>query len=158
VSVYKSGNGHKPAITFTEAEVQAKYGLHPYQIIDYKALAGDASDNIPGVRGVGPKTATKLLQEFATLDGVYAGLASKQASIAKGVMAKLELYKQDAYTSQELATINTTLPIEVDWDAAAVSQYNYRLAAKTLHDFGFTSLVNKLPTDSFELLVRKHIA
>jgi DNA polymerase-1 len=157
VSVYKSGNGHKPAITFTEAEVKEKYGLTPHQIIDYKSLAGDASDNIPGVRGVGPKTATKLLQEFSTLDGVYEALATNQASIAKGVAAKLALYKDDAYVSQELATINTSLPIEVDWEAAAVSQYNYRLAAKTLHDFGFTSLVNKLPPDSFELLVRQHV-
>ena len=157
VSVYKSGNGLKPAITFNEAAVMTKYGLNPAQIIDYKSLAGDASDNIPGVRGIGPKTAIKLLQEFLTLDGVYAALEAKHPSLAKGVVTKLELYRGDAYLSHQLAAINTTLPLEVDWDAAAVSQYNYRLAAKTLADFGFTSLINKLPPDSFEQLVHEHV-
>lgn len=157
VSVYKSGNGIKPAITFNEAVVMAKYGLNPSQIIDYKSLAGDASDNIPGVRGVGPKTAIKLLQEFVNLEGVYAALEAEHPSLAKGVAAKLALYKDDAYLSRQLATINTSLPLEIDWDMAAVSQYNHRLAVKTLVDFGFTSLINKLPPDSFERLVHQHV-
>lgn len=157
VSVYKSGNGVKPAITFDEAAVTDKYGLSPVQIVDYKSLAGDASDNIPGVRGVGPKTAVKLLQQFSTLDGVYQALEAKDPQIAKGVMTKLALYQEDAYLSQQLATITTTLPLEIDWGVAAVSQYNYRLAAKTLTDFGFTSLINKLPPDNFEQLVRQYV-
>ncbi len=85
-------------------------GLTPSQIIDYKALRGDTSDNIPGVKGIGEKTALSLLQEYSDLDGVYANLDK----LAKGVKEKLTTYKEDAYFSKMLATIKTDCALSYD--------------------------------------------
>ncbi|MDZ4120877.1 MAG: 5'-3' exonuclease H3TH domain-containing protein, partial [Candidatus Cloacimonadaceae bacterium] len=86
-----------------------KYGINPGQFIDYLALVGDSSDNIPGVKGIGPKTATGLLQKYQTLDNIYENLDK----IGGSSHEKLKTYKKNAYLSQELATIITNAPIEI---------------------------------------------
>ena len=89
--------------------VLEKYGVRPDQFIDYLALVGDSSDNIPGVMGIGPKGAEKLLSEFGTLDGIYADIEK----VPEKLRAKLVADKESAYLSRELATIALNAPISM---------------------------------------------
>ena len=91
------------------AEFTAEYGITPDLFVDMKALMGDSSDNIPGVAGVGKKTAETLIQNFSTIDGIYENI--DDARISKGVREKLLKDKENAYLSKKLAKINTEAPI-----------------------------------------------
>ncbi len=90
-------------------EFNEKYGIEPSEFVDMKALMGDSSDNIPGVAGVGEKTAATLIQNFNTLDGIYENIEDKR--ISKGVREKLLRDKENAYLSKKLAKIDTDAPI-----------------------------------------------
>ena len=97
-------------VTMRAAEFTEKYGVRPDQFVDMKALMGDSSDNIPGVGGVGEKTAANLIKTFGSLDGIYENIDDKQ--ISKGVREKLLRDKENAYLSQRLARITTEAPVE----------------------------------------------
>lgn len=97
----------KDYIRYNETSFEADYGIPPKQMVDLKALMGDSSDNIPGVKGIGEKTALKLLQEYHTLDGVYENLEK----ISGKTKQKLEEDKENAYMSYDLATIYKEVPI-----------------------------------------------
>lgn len=101
-----------PDTLYTPALVQEKFGVTPDQFVDYKALIGDASDNIPGVKGIGEKTAVKLLQTYGTLEGVYTHLDD----LSKSERAKLEAGRASADLSRTLAAIVTTVPLT--WNLA----------------------------------------
>lgn len=127
---------------FTEVEFEQKYRVKLAQFVDYKALVGDSSDNIPGVRGIGPKAAEKLLGEYGTLDGVY-----EHIDELKGAQkANLEENKENAYMSRELAKIFCDVPIELDWHAADIHNTNLPAVAAKLHEFEFNSLLKRLPS------------
>ena len=100
---------------YDEEIFREEYGFEPIRLIDLKALMGDSSDNIPGVAGVGPKTATQLLLDFGTLEGVYGHLDDK--SIRPKLREKLEAGKELAFLSYDLATIRCDAPIEFDPEA-----------------------------------------
>ncbi|MBQ6051794.1 MAG: DNA polymerase I [Clostridia bacterium] len=100
-------NGVPSDDVYTPDAVKEKYGLTPDRLIDLKALMGDSSDNIPGVPGIGEKTATELLKEYGTLDGVYENL---DGITKRSVHDKLAAGKDSAYMSKKLGTITTTLP------------------------------------------------
>lgn len=106
-------------------EVETKYGVPPSLIIDYLALMGDSSDNIPGVPGVGEKTAQALLQGLGSLDDIYAGL-DKIAGLsfrgAKTLAPKMETNKETAYLSYTLATIKTDVELDRTWDSLALTE------------------------------------
>ena len=102
----------KGTIRFDKAKFLEEYGFEPKKLIDLKALMGDSSDNIPGVKGIGEKTAKNLLQEFGSLDGVYENLDSKV--IKPKQRENLTNYREDAYLSFDLATIRPEAPIEFD--------------------------------------------
>ena len=114
--------GQTTATLYDEAKFREEYGFAPKRMVDLKALMGDSSDNIPGVAGVGPKTATDLLLKFGTLDGVYANL--EDASIRPKLREKLEAGKDSAYLSYELATIIPEAPIEFEPTDAVLREYN----------------------------------
>ena len=108
--VLASSKGGKAEYTpFTPEAIQEKYGVSPRQMIDVKALMGDSSDNIPGVAGVGEKTALDLIQKFQSLDGVYSHLDAD--GIRPAVRKKLEAGKESAYLSYRLAEINQNSPV-----------------------------------------------
>jgi DNA polymerase-1 len=94
---------------FSPEAVEAKLGIKPHQVVDYKALCGDKSDNIPGVKGIGEKTAVKLLKEYETLDAVYQNLDRIQGAVKK----KLEEGKEEAKRSQHLAQLVYNVPIQI---------------------------------------------
>src|SRR5690625_5489349 len=110
VNVDLTKKGVSDVESYTPTSLQKKIELSPEQIIDLKALMGDSSDNIPGVPGVGIKTATKLLKEYKTLDNVYDNL---EKISGKKLKENLATYKEDAFLSRDLATINQTSPIEI---------------------------------------------
>lgn len=147
-------------IEYDAGTVQRQMGLRPDQIVDMKALMGDASDNIPGVKGIGPKTAIALLQQNETLDGVYAAAEKIEQSgvfappFTKSVVAKLVADKAQAYQSQKLATIQRDHHLDFKLDDCRVTSYNKEEAVKILQEYDFRSLINLLPRDSFEVGVQ----
>lgn len=99
---------------FGSAQVRAKLGVDPAQVGDYLALTGDSSDNIPGVPSVGPKTAAALLEQWGSLDAIYAHVDDIPRA---GLKTKLKAHKDDAYLSRRLVALDDELPLGVDWDA-----------------------------------------
>lgn len=147
-------------IEYDAVAVERKMGLRPDQIVDMKALMGDSSDNIPGVRGIGPKTAVAMLQLHQTLDKVYQAAEKIEASGAfaapftKSVVAKLLTDKEQAYQSQKLATIERDHQLDFTLETCKVSSYNKEEAVKILQSYDFRSLINLLPRDQFEVGVQ----
>lgn len=138
------GRGLHESRIYDSDAVRLKYGFSPDQIIDYKALAGDSSDNIPGVNGIGAKTATSLLQEYKDLDNMYANLDKIKESVRK----KLSDDKDRAYISQKLARINQEAPIELDLEKCKVTQFDGFEARKLFVELNFKSLLARLPQES----------
>jgi DNA polymerase I len=144
VSIYTAKQKISEVITYDEAGIEVKFnGLKPNQIVDYKALRGDTSDNIPGVQGVGEKTATDLLMTYGTLDKVYQSLDQLKPRTKQ----LLEAGKESAYLSQTLATINTEAPIVVNLQDCHVSRFDRGAILELFHELEFRSLINKLPED-----------
>ena len=111
VKVLRTTRGVSETKAYGRDEVVGEYGVTPEQIPDYKALTGDSSDNIPGVRGIGPKGAANLLGEFGSLDGVYENLENISA---KGTRKKLEEGRESAFMSLELAKMRFDVPVKFD--------------------------------------------
>lgn len=125
---------------YDPAEVLSYLGVRPDQVVDYKALVGDKSDNIPGVAGIGEKTAAALLEKYGTLDGIYAHLDE----IAKGARARLEAGREDAYLSQRLAAILTDVKVTLDLEAARVDLDDLSAVEALYHELEFRSLQTRL--------------
>lgn len=142
--VYAMSRGLNDSTTYDEAQVVTRYGLKPNQIVDYKALRGDVSDNIPGVKGIGEKTATDLLQNFKTLDGVYQAAENNDAKIKPRIIELLKTYRDDAYMSQSLATIKRDVEFNLDWDALKLDTFDIEKATELFTRLEFRSLINKL--------------
>ena len=122
VKLVISRPGQTTATLYDEAVFLEEYGFTPEKMVDLKALMGDSSDNIPGVAGVGPKTATDLLIKFGSLDGVYENLCDP--SIRPKLREKLENGRENAYLSYELATIRKEAPIDFMPEDALIKPYN----------------------------------
>ncbi len=133
--------GQTTATLYTEEKFREEYGFEPKKMVDMKALMGDSSDNIPGVAGVGPKTATDLLLKFGSLDGVYANL--NDASIKPKLREKLETGKEKAYLSYELATIRCEAPIDFEPMDAIVQPYNRSALYALFQKLEFVRLIDK---------------
>jgi len=146
IKVYVPARGLKPAKFYGEPEVKERYGLSPKQIIDLKALSGDVSDNIPGIHGVGPKTATKLLQEYKDVDGIYKHIDKITGSLKQKLVDGYE----EAERGKKLATIVLDVPITLDPTACELKNYNKRKVMDLFVELGFKSLYKRLPDDSFE--------
>jgi len=130
----------QPPEIYDETAVFDKFGVHPHQIVDYKALVGDTSDNIPGVSGVGPKTAAKLLGQYDTLDNLYAHLDE-----VKGAMGqKLADGRDSAYLSQKLARIVTDAPIQLNIEACRTHDFEAAPVLEIFRELEFRSLTNQL--------------
>src|SRR5918998_273055 len=114
VKVLRTTRGVSETKTYGREEVIEDYGVTPEQIPDYKGLVGDPSDNIPGVRGIGPKGAASLLREFGSIEGVYENL---EKIPAKGTRQKLEDGRESAFVSLELARMRFDVPVEFDAEA-----------------------------------------
>ena len=141
VKLVVSKAGQTNATLYTQEVFRAEYGFEPKRLIDLKALMGDTSDNIPGVAGVGPKTATELLLKFGTLDGVYENLEDK--SIRPKLREKLEAGKENAYLSYDLATIRCEAPIDFAPMDAVIQPYNRPELYDLFVKLEFVKLIDK---------------
>jgi DNA polymerase I len=141
VTISLSGQKLSEAVDYGPAEVQARYGLTPLQYVHFKALVGDKSDNIPGVAGVGEKTAAELLQKYGTLDGIYANLDTIPARFRN----KLEAGRQNADLSLKLSTIVTDVPIAFDLEACRTGSYDRQKVFDLFRVLEFNSLLRRLP-------------
>ena len=141
VKLVISKPGQTTATLYTEELFREEYGFEPKKMIDLKALMGDSSDNIPGVAGVGPKTATELLMKFGSLDGVYANLEDE--SIRPKLREKLEAGKENAYLSYDLATIRPEAPIDFEPKDAIVQPYNKPELYALFQRLEFVKLIDK---------------
>ena len=141
--------GQTTATLYTREKFEEEYGFEPKKLIDLKALMGDSSDNIPGVAGVGPKTATDLLLKFGSLDGVYENIGDK--SIRPKLREKLEADKENAYLSYDLATIRPEAPIDFEPRDAIVQPYNRPELYKLFQKLEFVKLIDKYGLRGAEL-------
>ena len=139
--VYTLRRGITDTVIYDADAVEKRYGLVPDQMIDYKGLRGDPSDNIPGVKGIGEKTATELLKKYKTLEGVYASIAE----IKGAVHDKLEKDKMQAFMSKKLATIVKNVPMELKFEDAVTHDFDRQKIVGLLQELNFFSLIKRLP-------------
>ncbi|MBD2258697.1 DNA polymerase I [Pseudanabaena sp. FACHB-2040] len=142
-SAFAKGPTNTLTKEFNSQAVQDKLGIAPEQVVDYKALCGDSSDNIPGVKGIGAKTACKLLHDYGSLDGIYAALEEIKGAVKK----KLEEGKEIAYHSQFMARIVTDVPLSVPLEDCRLKGFDPEVvipALKRLEFQRFVSRLNKL--------------
>ncbi|HRJ57482.1 MAG TPA: DNA polymerase, partial [Anaerolineales bacterium] len=128
----------------TDADVVKKLGVRPGQVVDYKAIVGDTSDNIPGVKGVGEKTAVALLEKFETLDAIYANLDQ----VEKRWQGKFEASKETAYMSRDLARIETNLKLKFNLEEAKVTPFDSAKLEEFFKEMEFKTLTAKVPAIS----------
>ncbi len=141
VKLVISRPGQTTATLYTEEKFREEYGFEPKKMVDLKALMGDSSDNIPGVAGVGPKTATELLLKFGSLDGVYKNL--QDGSIRPKLREKLEASRDMAYLSYDLATIRCEAPIDFEPRDAIIQPYNRPALYGLFQRLEFVKLIDK---------------
>jgi len=140
-SVYITKKGGMDLTKYDAAAFTEKYGVRVDQFVDYKALVGDTSDNIPGVRKIGPKAAQSLLGQYDTLEGIYEHIDELKGAQQQNLIND----KENAFVSQQLARIMCDAPIELDWQEADINQTDLEKVASVLRKFEFTSLVRRLP-------------
>ena len=144
VSVRLPGRSLSESTDYDTARFQEEWGFPPLKLIDYKALVGDKSDNIPGVAGVGEKTATELLQKYGSLDSIYENLEN----IPARYRAKLEAGRESALLSRDLATIRTDAPVQISLEACRAGQYAREEVAALFQTLEFRTLLSRLPAPS----------
>lgn len=147
--VYSLRRGVKDVVLYDEKQVKEKFqGLVPEQLLDFKALRGDPSDNIPGVTGIGEKTAIKLLLEFGSLENLYKEI-EENLQKAKQIKPKLKetllKYKEQAFISKDLANLHKNVSIDFNLEKSRWEKYNKEKATQILKNFEFYSLIKRLP-------------
>ena len=140
VTIRLAGQKLAEAQDFGPQEVREKYQLSPAQLIELKALVGDTSDNIPGVRGIGEKTAVQLLEQFGDLAGIYAHLEE----VPNRFRSKLEQEKEAAELSHRLGTIVTDVPLEFELEACRAQEYDLDRIVGLFRDLEFRTLLTRI--------------
>ncbi len=142
--VQTSRRGSSEPMVYDPGAVRERFGFAPPLMVDYKALRGDASDNIPGVPGIGEKTATALVQQYGDLDQVLAAVPAMPSGRTRRT---LEEHAEEARFGREMVTIVRHVPgVQLDLDACRVEDYDYQRARALLEEIGMPSLVRRLPT------------
>jgi DNA polymerase-1 len=136
--------GVAATVIYDIARVDERFGLRPDQMLDYKALKGDTSDNIPGVPGVGEKTAITLLQQFGSLDALYDHLDEVKGKLRE----RLAEHRESAFLSRSVGRIVTDLPVQLELDEARTGRYDRRAVAQRFRELEFRSLIDRLPPSS----------
>jgi len=144
VKVLLSGHKFTDAKLYDEAAIHARYGLAPQQMIDYKSLKGDASDNIPGVPGVGEVTATRLLKEFGSIEEMYQRIDQAEPKLRD----KLRSAEAEARRAKGLIRLVDNLPIDLDLERSKVGAYNRAKVIALFRELNFVKLLQKLPKPS----------
>lgn len=144
VTVHVTKKGISDVDKYTPEFLEEKMEIRPDQVIDFKALMGDSSDNIPGVPGVGEKTAVKLLKQYETLENVYEHV---EEISGKKMKENLINHKEDAFMSKELATIHRDSPVEITFNDLIYRGFEQNKVNSIFKELGFASLLNKISGD-----------
>ena len=140
-------SGVENTVIYDPARIWERFGLRPDQMIDYKALKGDPTDNIPGVPGVGEKTAAKLIAEFGDLDALYARVDEvKQAKLHDNLIE----HREAVFRGRELTRIVRDLPVTLDLEAARLADYDRETVIRLFREYEFRTLIERLPAMSGE--------
>jgi DNA polymerase-1 len=145
-------SGVENTVIYDPARIWERYGLRPDQMIDYKALKGDPTDNIPGVPGVGEKTAAKLIAEWGTLDNLYERIDDVKP---EKLREKLKEHREAVFLGRELTTIIRDLPISLDLEAARLADYDRETVIRLFREYEFRTLIERLPAMTGESAVDK---
>lgn len=151
IKLYMPVAGLANAKLYGEAEARERMGVPASQIPDYKALVGDPSDNYPGVLGIGPVTAEKLLEKYSSIDNIYAHLSD----IEPKVRLKLEAKKDDAKLFHRLATIVLNVPVKVDYEDMEKWKLDTPEIIKLFQEFGFKTLTERIKKAGKEVDAQK---
>jgi len=150
VKVYTLRKGMSDVVIYDHDGVVEKYGFGPERVVDYKALRGDSSDNIPGVPGIGEKTATELIQKYGGIEEIYKQLRDLESALRKemkdGVIKKLEAGEDSAKMSYRLGKIDCCVPdLAIDLAACEIKPFDRDKLLKLFQEFEFTSLLKRVP-------------
>jgi len=143
VYVLTSKRGVSETILYTPDRVRQRYGLEPSQTVDLKGLVGDVSDNIPGIRGIGEKTAIKLIQEYGSVENL---VANRQNVTLPKIKKLLDEFSEQALLSKRMATIVRNVDVKLDLSRGSAQDYRPDAARTMLADLGFRSLAARVPT------------
>lgn len=141
VKVYTLRKGLKDMVLYGIPEVTEKYGFPPERLVDYKGLRGDSSDNIPGVKGIGEKGATDLIQEFGSLEDIYEALERVKPKMREKLVADRDM----AFLSKKLGTIDTAAPVTLVLEECATHDFNRETIENFLRSLDFYSLLKRIP-------------
>ncbi len=141
VKLLKPGKSSDDFLVFDEKKVNEEFGFEPKQMIDYLALVGDASDDIPGVAGIGPKTATPLIQKYGSVENLFKHIGEIEKESIKN---KLTQNKENAFLSKRLATINCEVPIQFDFEHAKLTPPDFNKLKPICLDLEFKTFYNKV--------------
>ncbi len=142
VRLMTTRSGVENTIMYDVARIDERFGLRPDQMIDYKALKGDPTDNIPGVPGVGEKTAAKLIREFGDLESLFARI---DEVTPEKLRDKLRDHHDQIQMGRELSTIVTDLPVTIDLEAARLGDYDRDTVVRLFREYEFRTLIERLP-------------
>ena len=141
--VYTMSRGISKAVLYDEKAIKERYGLVPEQLKDFKGLRGDASDNIPGVKGIGEKGAINLLKEYGSLEDVYKNIGDIKGALKD----KLEKDKIQAFLSKDLGTIKINVPIKLNLEKSKTHEFNEKELRSLFQELGFYSLIKRIFKD-----------
>jgi DNA polymerase-1 len=144
IKVYTLGRGIKDTIIYDIIKVQERFGINPEQMVDYKALIGDPSDNIPGVEGIGKKTAAEIIQKYNSIKNLYDELATDTAVLKPKVKEALKQNKESALMSYELAKMDEKVDIDFNIEKCGLKNYNQNKVVEVFKKLEFNSLINRL--------------
>lgn len=147
ITVYLTKKGITDIKVMTKEKIKEEFSLNPQNLIDVKALQGDTSDNIPGVTGVGEKTALKLICEYGSLDGVYENIDSLKGKLKENLLNE----KDKAYLSRKLGEIFLSVPIEKDISDFKIVDIDYEKYVDILKRLEFKSILKKIPKDKLKI-------
>lgn len=159
IKVYTLRKGISDIVIYDIPEVHKRYGFGPERVVDYKAIRGDASDNIPGVPGIGEKGATELIQKVGSLEMIYEKIDSlKELGFKDGLIAKLVAGKESAFMSKELATIDCSVP-EVDFslEKTRIKPFDREKVVEMFRRLEFFSLIKRLPGEVQTIVAEKPV-
>lgn len=149
IKVYTLGRGIKEAVLYDESKVIERFGVKPSQMNDFKALAGDASDNVPGVPGIGKTTAADLIQRFGSLENLYKEVSTDTAVLKPKIKEALKNNKEKAFLSLQLVETKKDVPIDFNLESCRFGKFDQEKVKVVFNELGFNSLVDRLSTIIF---------
>lgn len=151
IKVYTLGKGIKDTVIYDINKVRERFGVEPGQMVDFRALTGDPSDNIPGVEGIGKKTAAEIIQKYGSIKNLYEELATDTAVLKPKVKESLKKNKNSAIMSFELSQMKKDVDINIDIKKCEFGNFEQRRAEEVFKKLEFSSLISKLSS------LKKHV-